>query len=399
MARNAWAPDISYFNGKYHLYYSVSSFGSRNSAIGLATTRTLDPSSPDYRWTDEGMVLRSYQDKDDWNAIDPNLVLDGDRAWLVWGSFWGGIKMRRVDPSSGKLSAADETMHSLSSRPREQPINGSVEAPFIVRHGDYWYLFVSFDRCCRGAQSTYNVVVGRSRSVTGPYVDRSGKPMTEGGGTLVIEATTPTWRGPGHPAVFSEGGKDYHVLSRLLRRRPRPRLGAADLDAGLGGWLAEGGGAAVRGSPPPEARRRPSSPNHPSPTRHELGLQEAPVSRRASASALDFTCRTRSPVQSPSASFVPRLFFRQPSVGCPFTSGGHRVPRAAACATPRLAPRNLRGGRRGGAVVPPGRLGAHRTHPACARAGGRRSRDPVDGTPASEYEKARGGIVMTILTR
>ena len=199
----------AYFNGKYHLYYSVSSFGSRNSAIGLATTRTLDPSSPDYRWTDEGMVLRSYQDKDDWNAIDPNLVLDGDRAWLVWGSFWGGIKMRRVDPSSGKLSAADETMHALSSRPREQPINGSVEAPFIVRHGDYWYLFVSFDRCCRGAESTYNVVVGRSRSVTGPYVDRSGKPMTEGGGTLVIEATTPTWRGPGHPAVFSEGGKDF----------------------------------------------------------------------------------------------------------------------------------------------------------------------------------------------
>jgi arabinan endo-1,5-alpha-L-arabinosidase len=143
----------------YHLYYSVSSFGSRNSAIGLATTRTLDPSSPEYRWTDEGMVLRSYQEKDDWNAIDPNLVLEGDRAWLVWGSFWGGIKMRRVDPSSGKLSGADETMHSLSSRPREQPINGSVEAPFIVRHGDYWYLFVSFDRCCRGAESTYNVVV------------------------------------------------------------------------------------------------------------------------------------------------------------------------------------------------------------------------------------------------
>ena len=209
MARNAWAPDIAYFNGKYHLYYSVSSFGSRNSAIGLATTPTLDPSSPDYRWTDQGMVLRSDQDKDDWNAIDPNLVLDGDRAWLAWGSFWGGIKMRRVDPSSGKLSAADETMHSLSSRPREQPINGSVEAPFIVRHGDYWYLFVSFDRCCRGAESTYNVVVGRSRSVTGPYVDRSGTPMTEGGGTLVIEATTPIWRGPGHPAVFSEGGKDY----------------------------------------------------------------------------------------------------------------------------------------------------------------------------------------------
>ena len=209
LARNAWAPDISYFNGKYHLYYSVSSFGSRNSAIGLMTTRTLDPVSPDYKWTDEGMVLRSYQDKDDWNAIDPNLVLDGRDAWLTWGSFWGGIKMRRIDQSSGKLSATDQTLHALSSRPREQPIGGSVEAPFIVRHGDSWYLFVSFDRCCRGAQSTYNVVVGRSRAVTGPYIDKTGKPMTEGGGTLVIEATTPIWRGPGHQAIFSEGGKDY----------------------------------------------------------------------------------------------------------------------------------------------------------------------------------------------
>ena len=83
--------------------------------------------------------------------------------WLTWGSFWGGIKMRRVDPATGKLSTTDTTLHSLTSRPREQPISGSVEAPFIVRHGGYWYLFVSFDRCCRGADSTYNIVVGRSQ--------------------------------------------------------------------------------------------------------------------------------------------------------------------------------------------------------------------------------------------
>ena len=209
-ARNAWAPDISRFNGKFHLYYSVSSFGSRNSAIGLATTATLDRANPNYRWSDEGLVIRSFTDKDEWNAIDANLVIaDEKNMWLVWGSFWSGIKMRRVDPATGKLSTSETTMHSLSSRAREAPIGGSVEAPFIVRHGDFWYLFVSFDRCCRGADSTYNVVVGRSRDVTGPYLDKTGKPMTEGGGSPVIAATSPIWRGPGHQAVLSDGGTDY----------------------------------------------------------------------------------------------------------------------------------------------------------------------------------------------
>jgi arabinan endo-1,5-alpha-L-arabinosidase len=209
-ARNAWAPDISFYAGQYHLYYSVSSFGSRNSAIGLVTTRTLDPASPDHAWVDRGMVVRSSQENDDWNAIDPNLVIENEqRAWLTWGSFWGGIKMRRIDQATGLLSTTDTTMHALSSRPREQPIGGSVEAPFIVRHGDYWYLFVSFDRCCRGADSTYNVVVGRSHEITGPYEDKGGKKMTEGGGSVVIEGTTRAWRGPGHQAILTDAGQDY----------------------------------------------------------------------------------------------------------------------------------------------------------------------------------------------
>ncbi|HPC96481.1 MAG TPA: family 43 glycosylhydrolase [Sedimentisphaerales bacterium] len=213
-----WAPDISFFGGKYHLYYSVSTFGKNSSAIGLAVNETLDPNSPKYQWVDRGMVIRSTEGQDDWNAIDGNIVVeDNGRVWLNWGSFWSGIKMRRIDPETGKLSTEDATLYSLASRPRSGahqtlPVTGAIEAPFIVRHGDYWYLFVSFDFCCRGRKSTYNVRVGRSRDVTGPYMDKNDTPMMEGGGTLVIEATSGAWRGAGHQAVFHDAGTDYLVF-------------------------------------------------------------------------------------------------------------------------------------------------------------------------------------------
>jgi hypothetical protein len=89
------------------------------------------------------------------------------------------------------------------------PIDGSVEAPFIVRHGGYCYLFVSFDRCCRGADSTYHVVVGCARDIRGPYVDRAGTPMMNGGGSAVVSATTAAWRGPRHEAILRDGARDY----------------------------------------------------------------------------------------------------------------------------------------------------------------------------------------------
>jgi arabinan endo-1,5-alpha-L-arabinosidase len=220
-ARGIWAPDISYWRGRYRLYYSVSTFGKNRSVIGLATNRTLDPRSPDYRWVDEGKIVGSTED-DDWNAIDPNLAVDAeDRQWLVWGSFWGGIKMRRVDPETGKLSASDTTLYSLASRrPLKPP---AIEAPFIVKRSGYYYLFVSFDLCCRGKDSTYRIMVGRARTITGPYVDKDGTPMMRGGGSLVL-AGSASWPGVGHEAVLADSGSDYLVFHAYDATTGRPRL-------------------------------------------------------------------------------------------------------------------------------------------------------------------------------
>jgi arabinan endo-1,5-alpha-L-arabinosidase len=234
--RGLWAPDVSYFAGRYHLYYSASTFGSNRSSIGLVTNETLDPSSDRFRWVDRGKVIGSTSG-DDWNAIDPNIVLDdGGRPWLSFGSFWGGIKLRKIDPTTGMLDPRDSTLYSLASRPRSPQLPGAIEAPFIYRHGGYYYLFVSFDFCCRGIESTYHVRVGRSRKVTGPYVDRDGKDMREGGGSIVV-ASEGRWRGPGHCTVVADGEGDslvYHAYD--AERRGVPTLRVAPLTWDAEGW-------------------------------------------------------------------------------------------------------------------------------------------------------------------
>jgi arabinan endo-1,5-alpha-L-arabinosidase len=210
--KNLWAPDISFFNGKYHLYYAISTFGSNHSAIGLATNQTLDPANPQYRWRDEGKIIHSRH-YNDWNAIDPNIILDHDgQPWLAFGSGWSGIKLRRIDARTGRLSTDDTKMYSLAAR-LPAPEGRPVEAPFIIRRGAFYYLFVSFDRCCKGSKSTYKIMVGRSLKVMGPYTDRKGQSMTRGGGTLLI-GSAGRWRGPGHNAVLQEEGEDkiiYHA--------------------------------------------------------------------------------------------------------------------------------------------------------------------------------------------
>ncbi|WP_176604662.1 arabinan endo-1,5-alpha-L-arabinosidase [Streptomyces lycii] len=203
-SRNLWAPHLSYHNGRYYLYYSASSFGSNRSAIFLATSSSGDSGS----WTDQGLVIES-QSSSDFNAIDPHMVVDEQgRWWLAFGSFWSGIKMIALDPATGKRTG--NQFLSVAGRG-----GGAIEAPTVFRHGGHYYLFVSFDLCCRGAESTYRVMVGRSTDVTGPYTDRNGTPMTSGGGTEVL-AGHGSIHGPGHQDVFADDDNDilaYHYYA------------------------------------------------------------------------------------------------------------------------------------------------------------------------------------------
>jgi arabinan endo-1,5-alpha-L-arabinosidase len=223
---NLWAPDISFRNGRYYLYYSASTFGSRNSAIFLATSTTAQPGS----WTNQGIVVQTSNSSDH-NAIDPNLVVDQSGAWwLTYGSFWTGIKMIRINASTGK--PADSTRYSLAQRPSSA--GGAVEAPYIVYRSGYYYLFMSFDYCCRGTSSTYRVVVGRSTSITGPYTDRNGVRLTSGGGTEVL-ATHGNIYGPGHQTLWTD--VDGWVMAYHYYTSSGSRLGI-NLVGWSGGWPA-----------------------------------------------------------------------------------------------------------------------------------------------------------------
>ncbi len=222
-SNHIWAPDIAYHNGTYYLYFSVSAFGRNTSAIGVATNTTLDPNDPDFRWVDRGIVVRSVPGRDLWNAIDPNLAFDDEGTpWLAFGSFWGGLKLVRMADPPIRV-ATPEVWHTIAARHRYWKLDerdagdatsSAVEAPFIFKKGDFYYLFASWDFCCRGMNSTYKVVVGRSRHITGPYVDKEGEKMVHGGGSVVVRGfeQSPRWVAGGHNGVYTFDGIDYLVL-------------------------------------------------------------------------------------------------------------------------------------------------------------------------------------------
>lgn len=222
-----WAPDVSWFGGTYHLYYAASTFGSGRSCIGHATNEALDSGEP---WVDRGFIVCSDVDREeDWDAIDPATLSDASGTrWMVFGSFGSGIKLIRLNAAGER--DGDE-LYSLAARPVEH----AVQAPFLLERAPYFYLFVSFDRCCRGTSSTYNIRVGRSQALEGPYVDRDGVPMLEGGGTLVLEGDE-RWRGVGANTILTTASGTYNVYHAYdANAAGRATLRIAEL-----GWDDEG---------------------------------------------------------------------------------------------------------------------------------------------------------------
>lgn len=223
----------------------------------MATNKTLDPSSPDFLWQDQGMVIASHRHRDNWNAIDPNLIVDKKgRPWLTFGSFWDGIQLVKLSKkdfktpvtkpvtisrrAGRKLTLAeidDKTKFTIEGNDTIEAGENAVEAPFIYYRKGWYYLFVSMDYCCRGERSTYNTVYGRSRKVAGPYYDQNGLPMEKGGGTYLF-GPDEEFFGVGHCAVYDFDGKTYFLSHAYEKKQNgRAKLFLRQLEFDDEGWI------------------------------------------------------------------------------------------------------------------------------------------------------------------
>lgn len=204
-----WAPDIHYANGKYHLYYSVSAWMNFNSSIGYATNTTLDPGDPAYKWVDHGQVISFRNGGEGVNVIDPNVFTDKDgREWLLYGSYKAGLRMTELNPQTGKLK---------NDKPKLYPITTSLgEGSFIIKGPEYYYIFASRGRCCAGVQSTYQIVMGRSKTLTGPYLNKQGESWLDNKYSLFLEGNYDE-PGRGHNGFFAEGDTTFIVYHAYTR--------------------------------------------------------------------------------------------------------------------------------------------------------------------------------------
>lgn len=225
---NLWAPELIEHDGTWYLYYSASTFGKNRSVIALATNTTLDPADPAYEWVDRGQVISSEGER--FNAIDPGIAEDENGVpWMSFGSFWTGLQLVELEwPTGLRAGTADP----VAVADRKAPPN-AIEAPYILPHDGAYYLFFSRDFCCQGLESTYNIAVGRSDSISGPYLDAEGKELLDGGGTLLL-ATDGGRVGPGGQSV-SGNTLAFHYYAEELDGAFR--LGLAELEW-KDGWPA-----------------------------------------------------------------------------------------------------------------------------------------------------------------
>lgn len=222
-----WAPDISYVNGKYYLYYAVSAWMNFNSSIGLAENSTLDPRDPHYKWLDKGQVINVRNGGNGVNVIDPSLVADKYK-WLIYGSFKAGLRMIRLDSLTGFRSAKDTTIYTITS--------GLGEGSCIIKSGKYYYLFTSRGRCCAGLRSTYQIVMGRSKNITGPYLNKKAESLLENKYSIFLAGDD--WEpGRGGNSFFTEGDTTYvvyHAYSKALGGKSVLKIKPLFMDAD--GW-------------------------------------------------------------------------------------------------------------------------------------------------------------------
>ena len=228
-----WAPDIHQWNGKYYLYYSFSTLGSNNSAIGVATSATLQPDS----WVDQGAVIIS-QRGGDFNAIDPSVILDEKgQPWMAYGSYWSGLKLTALDLKTGKRPA-NARVYNLATRPGVP--GNAIEAPALYFRDGFYYAFINW-----GGGGGYNIRMGRAKTITGPYLDKSGRDLMQGGGSLFLTSVNDDksgrpfddQTGPGHVGVLREGD-NYWVSTHYEWNRAHN--GATTVNVNRLDWDADG---------------------------------------------------------------------------------------------------------------------------------------------------------------
>lgn len=229
------APDAVKIGDRYLIAYSATGGGLGGGHAGRVLTmwnNTLDPKSPDFKFTEPIEVAHSLDDED-CDAIDAGLLLDptDGRLWLSYGTYFGFIRIVELDPKTGKRVEGNKEIN----------VAIDCEATTLMYRDGWYYLLGTHGTCCDGPNSTYNIVVGRSRSVTGPYIDNVGRDMLEGGGKLVIAAGERK-TGPGHfgrfvvadgvekmsyhyEADFDQGGRSVLAIRPLLWKNGWPVAG------------------------------------------------------------------------------------------------------------------------------------------------------------------------------